>query len=91
MTELKQTQLTQQEILRGKMLSPETTKLLSFEIDVLTNVLTGIVFSADPVERETAVLQYVEAQAKRNALMELVLGSSDTYTELATLESQDRN
>lgn len=84
-------ELTHLEITRGKILSPETVTLLLSEISILTENLTNIAFNADPIERETAILAYVEMQAKRSALMQLVQDSADTYRELSELENPGRN
>jgi hypothetical protein len=84
-------ELTDAEIMRGKLLSPETSDLLRHEIALLTLQLCSIKFPGDATERELAILGYVELQAKRNALIELVEASADTFRELSELESTSRN
>ena len=64
-------ELTEAEVLRGKLLSPETCDLLRYEVALLTDRLCNIVFPADPVQRETSILEYVEAQAKRDGMISL--------------------
>jgi hypothetical protein len=82
------TELTEVEIQRGKLLSPDTEKLLRYEISVKEELLLNVTFHADPVLRETAILQYVEAQAKRNALLELLQGAAEIRASLQELQSQ---
>lgn len=79
--------LTEHQIMQGKLLSPETTLLLQNEITLLEDILVSMTFHADPERRETAILQYVEAQAKRNALLELIQGSSEIRATLQELQS----
>lgn len=79
--------LTEQQIQQGMILSPETTLVLSEEISHLEDTLLNITFHADPILRETAVLQYVEAQAKRNALVALIEGSTEIRARLYELQS----
>lgn len=80
-------ELTEAEVLRGKLLSPETCDLLRYEVALLTNRLCEIVFPADPVQRETSILEYVETQAKRASLIELLNGSSEAFDYLSQLET----
>lgn len=73
--------------MQGKLLSPETTLLLQNEITILEDILVSMTFHADHERRETAILQYVESQAKRNALLELIKGSSEIRATLQELQS----
>lgn len=91
MSNITPAELSPAAILRGKLLSPETVTLLTYESEVLADRMLHIIFSADPTEREIAILTYVEAQAKRNTLVALVQESADTFAELAALEQQDRS
>lgn len=81
-------ELTEEQVVRGKLLSPDTIALLRYEITILENTLFSITFNADPVARENAVLEYVEAQAKRNALTALVAGSDETRQRIIAAQSQ---
>ena len=83
--------MTEQEVLKGKLLSPDTMNLLTEEIQVLEATLCNITFSANPEEREVAILTYVEAQAKRNALAALVDGSNETYKYLEALGANSQH
>lgn len=76
-------QMTEQEIMQGKLLSPETSQLLSDELWRLEAELCNVSFPADPVKREEAILFYVETQAKRNVLAALLDTSRETYKYLA--------
>lgn len=75
------------DITRGKILSPETIALLETEAALLAEDMLGTVFSADPIERETAILRFVEAQAKRNVLMQLVAESAEQRATLVASQS----
>jgi hypothetical protein len=83
-------ELTPTDIMKGKMLSPETTALLIEEIQRLEGIMCSITFSSDPTAREDAILSYVEAQAKRNALAALVDESNQVFEHLRGLPEQSK-
>lgn len=80
-------ELTEAEVIRGKLLSPDTIKLLTSEVFNLTVQLCNYSFPADPNEREIAVLSYVEAQAKRNTLLGLIDEAAETRATLVESQS----
>lgn len=80
--------MTQQELLRAKLLPEETTKLLCAEIVALTETLCSITFVGPEGlvtedSKNTGIMQFVEVQAKRNCLLALIQGSAETFAELA--------
>ena len=85
-----QPELTTAQIMQGKLLSSETVALHRQEVDRLTDHLTSIIFSANPEEREIAILSYVEAQARRNVFLALIRESAETYQELSQLDTPRR-
>lgn len=82
-------ELSSDEIIRGKLLSEDNIRLISQEVLRLTHTLCTLSF-ADPEtglvtesSKTTAMCIYLEAQAKRSALMTLLEASAETVAALA--------
>lgn len=87
MTPMTVREVSEADALQGKLLSPQTMQLLTNEIALLKERLCSIVFSANAEERETAILQYVELQAKMLTLQSLLDSSFETYDYLKALDN----
>jgi len=74
---------SEEQIQRAKLLSPDTITALENEVEDLTETLVSTSFDADPVSRETAILAFVEAQAKRRAYIGLLNDAALTYQAIA--------
>lgn len=75
----------------AKVLSQETTALLADEVIALTEALVSISFVGPEglvtdASKTTAMLQYVELQAKRSALLTLLQESAETLVSLQSAE-----
>lgn len=75
--------LTETDLAQAQRLSPLTITWLENEVELITDAMLLTNFGADPVQREIAVLGFVEMQAKRNQLLALLTDCSDAYAALA--------
>lgn len=80
--------MSEAEILRGKLLSEETSKLICAEIVQLTEQLCNVEFGGGEAgvtaaSKDAGILAYVELQSKRKALLALVQTSAETFATLA--------
>jgi hypothetical protein len=80
--------LTEAQRMKASLLSPDTIAMLEESVEVLTEGLVTIVFGSDPVERERSILLFVELQARRNILVELLRSSQDAYEAVAQASFQ---
>lgn len=80
--------LTEAQRMKASLLSPDTIAMLEESVAIITDSMVSIVFGADPVERERSILLFVELQARRNILVELLRSSQDAYEAVAQASFQ---
>lgn len=79
--------MTDLDILRAKIISPETSNYFHTQVLLLMNQMCDIIFPADPVEREHAILAYTELAAKKRTYETIIAESEEAVNELKLLQS----
>jgi hypothetical protein len=71
------------DLLKGKLLGPETLALLEHQATEIAETLLATKFSGDPLLREEQIMQFVYLQAKRETMIELLTDCSAEFARLA--------